>query len=41
MYADVAGWGSTVEAGAKPYKHIPVQIIPPGDVASVSLKPFA
>ena len=36
LYADIAGWGSTEEAGAKPYRHVPVQIIPPGNVASVS-----
>lgn len=36
LYADIAGWGSTEEAGAKPYRHVPVHIIPPGNVASVS-----
>jgi hypothetical protein len=36
MYAEIAGWGSTVEAGPKPYRHVPVQIVRPGNVASVS-----
>ena len=36
MYADIAGWGSTIDAGAKPYRHVPVQIVRPGSVASVS-----
>jgi hypothetical protein len=36
LYADIAGWGSTFEAGPKPYRHVPVQIVPPGDVSSVS-----
>ena len=36
LYADIAGWGSTFEAGPKPYRHIPIQIVPPGDVQSVS-----
>jgi hypothetical protein len=36
MAVDIAGWGSTVEAGPKPYRHVPVQIVPPGNVDSVS-----
>ena len=36
FYANIAGWGSTIEAGAKPYRHVPVQIVRPGNVASVS-----
>lgn len=36
MHADIAGWGSTVDAGPKPYRHVPVQIVPPGSVSSVS-----
>ena len=38
MYADIEGWGSTVEASPKPYRHIPVQIVPPGNIESVSRK---
>jgi hypothetical protein len=29
------GWGSTVEAGPKPYRHVPVRIVSPGNVESV------
>ena len=38
LHADIAGWGSTSDGGAKAYQHIPVNIIPPGniDMASVS-----
>ena len=36
MAVDIAGWGSTVEASPKPYRHVPVQIVPPGNVDSVS-----
>ena len=36
LFADVAGWGSTVKAGPKPYRHVPVQIILTGHVTSVS-----
>ena len=40
MYADIAGWGSTIEAGAKPYRHRPVQIVRPGLPSSVSESVF-
>lgn len=30
------GWGSTIDAGPRPHKHVPVQIVEPGDVKSVS-----
>lgn len=33
---DIAGWGSTYEPGPTPFRHVPVQIVPPGDVDSVS-----
>ena len=38
LHADIAGWGSTSDGGAKAYRHIPVNIVPPGniDMASVS-----
>jgi len=36
LSAEIAGWGSTVEAGPKPYRHAPVKIVPPGNVESVS-----
>jgi hypothetical protein len=36
MAIDIAGWGSTKEAGPKPYRYVPVQIVPPGNVDSVS-----
>jgi hypothetical protein len=36
LHADIVGWGSTIEAGAKSYRHVPVQIAPPGDVTAVS-----
>ena len=38
MSVDVAGWGSTFEAGQKPYTHVPVEIVPPGNPDLVSLK---
>ena len=37
LHTQILGWGSTVEAGPKPHKYVPVQIVPPGNVASVSL----
>jgi hypothetical protein len=37
LFAEIAGWGSTVDAGPKPYKHVPVEIVAPGDVQSVSV----
>ena len=39
LHANIAGWGSTSDGGgAKAYQHIPVNIIPLGniDMASVS-----
>lgn len=36
LQVDVAGWGSTVDAGPRPYRFIPVQVVPPGDVETVS-----
>lgn len=36
LHADIAGWGSTVEAGPKPYKYVPVNITRPGNPKSVS-----
>ena len=37
FYADIAGWGSTSEGGAKAYRHVPIEIVPPGNVDMVSL----
>ena len=38
LHANIAGSGSTSDGGAKAYQHIPVKIVPPGnvDMASVS-----
>jgi hypothetical protein len=35
VFADITGWGLTVDGGPKSYRHIPVQITPPGNVDSV------
>ena len=37
FYTDIAGWGSTSEGGAKAYQHVPTEIVPPGNVDTVSL----
>ena len=36
MAVDIAGWGSMYESGPMSVCHVPVLIVPPGDVASVS-----
>lgn len=36
LHAEIVGWGSTSQAGSKAYRHVPVQIVPPGDVDAVS-----
>ena len=36
MAVDIAGWGSMYECGPMPLHHVPVLIVPPGNVASVS-----
>lgn len=40
MFADIAGWGSTIDIGPKPFRQIPVEIVAPGNVDSVNIDKF-